>query len=215
MATRTDALTTLMNIELVLGADTTKETLREAAIDSATGAILSWTGRQIIHNPGLATQTIEYHDPEPDWEFFYTREFPINSINSLYNDPDRIYGSTSLLALNTDYIYYGDEGRIQLVNSSGLSIVTARETMTFLSGPKAIKLTYTAGYTDIPSIPDDLVQAANEWTIFILNTQKDAGFSENSVSLCRRIFSMAAKAGPPPHVRTLLAPYRAPHILLA
>lgn len=210
MATRADALTTLASIDAIMGG--TNTAVREAAIDAATGAVLAWLGRQVVNNPSFATVTTELLDGD-DFDLFYTREYPINAVTSLYDDPSRAYGASTLLTLGTHYLIYAEEGRIQLVSTPGVSVVTSRETAKFNKGQQNIKIVYTAGYNGLAAVPDEIVQACTEWALLMLNTQKGTGLSETSLSLCRSVFrSYAQSNGIPPHIATLLAPYRTPMI---
>lgn len=210
MAVRADALCTLAQLELSIGVDTLELAKREQVIDNVTEAILDWTGRAIIHNPGLATVTTEFHDGEKDWDSIYTREFPISSVTSLHDDVDRAYGASTLLTENTHFLVYGDEGRIQLIDSSGVSILTKREQGFFNPGFKNIRIIYVAGYTNNAAIPPSIRQACIEWCGFVLNHQASAGLLEDSISLCKKVFADVTNMGPPKHVQTLLNAHRSP-----
>lgn len=208
MTIRVDALCTLDQLELAIGVDTIELAKREQVIDAVTEAILDWTGRAIIHNPGLGTVTTEFHDGEVDWDSIFTREFPISSVTSLHDDVDRVYGASTLLTENTHFLVYDDEGRIQLIDSSGISILTKREQGFFNPGFKNIKLVYVAGYTNNAAIPPSLRQGCIEWCAFVLNYQASAGLIEDSISLCKKTFANVTSMGPPKHVQTLLNAHR-------
>ncbi len=202
MAVRADALCTLDQLELAIGVDTAALASREQAIDATTEAILDWTARKIIHNPGLATVTTEFFDGESDQDAVFPDEWPIGTVTSLHDDPDRTYGAATLLTENTHFLVYTDEGRIQLVRGSGLSILTSRESGFWNQGLKNIKLVYTAGYTNNAGIPPSLRQACIEWAAYLLNHQAYAGMMEQSISLCREVFDTTAGSGPPKHVKS-------------
>lgn len=210
MAVRADALCTLDQLELAIGVRTDELQKREQVIDNVTEAILDWTGRAIIHNPGLATVTTEFHDGEADWDQLFTREFPISSVTSLHDDVDRVYGASTLLTENTHFLVYADDGRIQLIDSSGINILTKREQGFFNQGFKNIRIVYVAGYTDNAAIPQSLIQACVEWCAFVLNHQASAGLIEDSISLCKKVFANVTRMGPPMHIKTLLNPHRSP-----
>ena len=81
----------------------------------------------------------EYKDGD-DCSYFYTYQFPIISVESLYADTSYIFDASTLFA-STDYRIIKDWGKIQLLaNSSKGSI--------FNEGISNVKLSYTAGYDE-------------------------------------------------------------------
>ena len=72
---------------------------------------------------------------------------PIVSLTSIHSDPDRKYGSSSLLTL----------ANIDIDSVNGRLIIKPTTSTAFDSGYRALKVTLTAGYGDSP--PTDLVHA--------------------------------------------------------
>lgn len=104
----------------------------------------------------------EYHDGEGR-KSFYTDEFPVTAVASLYDDIERNYTSGYLIDTD-DYVWYAD-GRVELDGG------------TFSDGLKNIKITYTAGYSTIPA---DLVELATRWVAKIVLYRKNIGVSSIS-----------------------------------
>jgi len=77
------------------------------------------------------------------------RQFPIVSVTSLFDDPDRSYGASSQIS-SSDYMIYANEGKIVL------------DGLTFTRGRQNIKVVYSAGYS---TIPEDL-KSACEMLVF-------------------------------------------------
>lgn len=74
----------------------------------------------------------------PGTDRIFPAQYPVTAISSIYQDSSRGWDATSLID-SADYFIDSDERGIIL--KSG----------TFIESPKAIKITYTAGYTTIPS----------------------------------------------------------------
>ena len=68
------------------------------------------------------------------------RQYPINSITSLHDDIDRVYGSDTELYADGDIIIENDNTRIRYYGGS------------FAHGMNNIKLIYNAGYSTIPAV---------------------------------------------------------------
>lgn len=75
-----------------------------------------------------------------------TRQFPIVSVASLYDDTARVFGSNTLIDPSYYVINY-TEGKIEL------------DTILFSVGKRNIKVLYTAGYS---TLPGDLVSACEQ-----------------------------------------------------
>ena len=84
-----------------------------------------------------ATYTDHYLDA-PGTDRIFPAQYPVTAISSIYQDSSRGWDATSLID-SADYFIDSDERGIIL--KSG----------TFIESPKAIKITYTAGYTTIPN----------------------------------------------------------------
>ena len=90
----------------------------------------------------LEADYTEYHNGDGT-DTVLLDNYPVNSITSLYDDPDRQYGSDTLIDAD-DYVIYADSGMVVL------------DGLTFNTGLKNIKITYNAGYSDLP---DELIAA--------------------------------------------------------
>ena len=72
------------------------------------------------------------------------KNYPIISVASLYDDTSRDFQSDALIATD-DYVWYADEGVVRMVDGG-----------VFNEGEQNIKITYTAGYTEVPSAIDQV-----------------------------------------------------------
>ena len=74
----------------------------------------------------------------PGGKYLYLSAKPATAIASIYDDPDLEYGSDDLIAAS-DYVLHDLEGLVILKNDASDG--------TFSENARAIKVTYTAGYT--------------------------------------------------------------------
>src|SRR5690349_4877105 len=58
----------------------------------------------LVANVWTQTPIVGYFTPPPNTARLYLREWPVTSVTSVYEDPSRAYGSTTLLTANTDYV---------------------------------------------------------------------------------------------------------------
>ncbi len=125
------ALITMTSMSDYLGIPTWGKEEEQVAtlINAASQWALQFTGRTTFLQTSALT---EYYDGDNS-DILLTRATPINSVVSLYIDPDRDYGSETLLD-SDEYAVYGAEGKIKTDGSL------------FTSGWKSIKLIYDAGY---------------------------------------------------------------------
>jgi hypothetical protein len=125
-------LTTLANLKSVLRQDvTTDDTLLKAIITRISQAIAKLCNRTFY-----ARDIVEYHDGDGT-DRIISKQYPVNSISSIYDDVDRAYTSDTLID-STDYVFYSDNGRICL------------DGLVFDVGLKNVKLSYNAGYSYVP-----------------------------------------------------------------
>jgi hypothetical protein len=124
--------------------DTEKDILY-AMINAISQAIEDWLNRKIIN-----AEVTEYYDG--GGRLIFLKNFPIVSIDSVYEDGDLLTVETNHGEDDEDYDYYEDEGIVY--SSSG----------TFESGRQIIKVTYTAGLgADNTEIPENIKLAAKIW----------------------------------------------------
>ncbi len=95
---------------------------------------------------GLLSRTnTEYYDGDGG-NVLFLDNYPVTAMTTLHIDPDRVYGSTSLIA-STDYVLYSDKGKIVIPYQI------------FPEAPQSVKVVYVAGYA-LATLPGDLKIAA-------------------------------------------------------
>jgi hypothetical protein len=105
------------------------------------------TATEYYHGAGSGgLSTVEHSAPRWRSQLLVARP-PIVSVTSLYDDPLRVYGASTLLAASSYVVADADAGLIIL------------DGLTFQQGLRNIKITYVGGYATIPT---DLEQAAIE-----------------------------------------------------
>jgi|GEM_PF-1428286 len=130
-------LSTLANVKEYLRITTADDdTLIQKILTRTSTWIQKYCNRVFI-----AADYTEYYDGDGTKELL-VNQYPINSIASMYDDYDRVFGSDTAITV-ADLVYY-PEGRIVYPYNS------------FMRGQKNIKITYNAGYATIPA---DLEQA--------------------------------------------------------
>lgn len=131
----TVALITSTSMAAILGitAGSAEETQMDDLINEASGYIRDETMRTTLVSATLT----EYYDGDGS-RVLLTRSWPITSITAMYIDPDRSYGSDTLIA-SAYYMIDNALGGIKLDGE------------TLLSGFQSVKLTYVAGWTTAPT----------------------------------------------------------------
>ncbi len=118
----------------------------EDLIDAASEWALRYCKRY------LKSQSVgpEYYDADGGVELML-KNYPVTAVDSIYQDPNRDYGSGTEIS-SDDFEIYEDEGIILLTNA------------VFLRGRRIIKITYTAGYTSIPNdLSNAMIELVNYW----------------------------------------------------
>jgi hypothetical protein len=95
-----------------------------------TSFIEQYINKQVITRP-----YVEYQDGDGQKNLL-TRFYPIYSVDTIYDDPDRLWGAGELIA-STDYVTYYDRGEIKLTGSETI----------FLTSQQNIQITYRAGFS--------------------------------------------------------------------
>ena len=143
-------------------------------IDGVTDSIQSDTKRKFKQ----ATYTNEDYNGNGT-RILILKNYPIISVASLYDDVNRDFGASTLIAA-ADYIVWKDEGEIELVEEK------------FTTGVGNVRITYDAGFA---VIPQDLRDACREEAAGIferskkgkaalgLDSASDEGGSESYVAL--------------------------------
>jgi hypothetical protein len=158
-----------MNSYLGIATSSTEESECDLLNNAAGRLAAGHTGRGVDTNGVsrfISTSRTEYFDGDGS-DTLYVRAYPISAVTSLYVDPDRDYGSETLVD-SGDYVYYENEGKVR---TDGALLA---------GGRKSIKLTYTGGYTTAPA---DLQHAIKELVLFWYkrNTDKRVGVASMSV----------------------------------
>jgi|GEM_PF-1302647 len=132
-------LTSLSNAKDFLNESTTDhDRILEQYIQIATDDIERYCDRKLRERTyGANGLEAEYQNGD-GCKYIYTKEKPIISITSLYDDTSNEYGSDTLFA-STDYHIFKDIGKILLLGESTLG-------SNFQVGTANIKIIYTAGY---------------------------------------------------------------------
>jgi hypothetical protein len=116
-----------------------------AMVNAISNAIEDWLNRKIIN-----AEVTEYHDGGN--EVIPLDNFPIVSIDSVYEDGDELTPEANHGETNEDYDYYEEQGIVY--STSGR----------FDEGRQIIKVTYTAGLgADNTEIPDNIKLACKVW----------------------------------------------------
>lgn len=198
------------NVKTFLGiTSSTDDTLIDSILDRTTLMIKRYCGRDLEQT----TYTDERHDGDGIDDSLLLRNWPIISVASVYDDPDRLFTSDSLLTANEDYV-------VQSSGDTDNPGVIRRIDSVWLKGIQNIKVAYTAGYT---TTPVDLVQAQVDWTSFLYkNRDMRIGISSYRLGAYSVNFkentakdSMGQNMGvilPPDDVRMVLDYYRDPRM---
>jgi hypothetical protein len=154
MSTLNDnALLTRLQVKNYVGinqADATLDNLIHDIINRVSTAFETYCSRTF-----RALEYTEYHDGGDGVRALFPDQYPINSITSIHEDSDWVYGSDKLID-SSDYKIMHDR---YIVFDKFLAY-----------GEGAIKLVYNAGYTTIPL---DITQAAIDEVARRLKHRKD------------------------------------------
>jgi len=137
------ALTTHHRVKEYLGIkadDISKDAILAEFVERISATISTRCQRVFEFESGIT----EYYDGDGAMSQLTVRRYPIVSVTSLYDDPDRVYGSATLIAA-TEYTVDKGWGVIQL------------DGFRFLKGLQNVKVVYDGGYR---VIPQDLERAA-------------------------------------------------------
>lgn len=141
------------------------DTLLNSLIDAVESIWDSLTGRTWYE-----TTHTEYFDIEKETNMIALTNYPIVSVDSIYEDSDREY--------NADDLLDSDDYAVDEVNG----IITFDYDLEI--GPKALKVAYTAGYKDgsTYSVPDWLKQILIRQVAFWFNQSKNHGWDVSRFS---------------------------------
>lgn len=123
--------------------------------------------------------------------------WPVTAITSIYDDEDRSYAASSLVSSGDYAIEEGATGRV---------LLTATATHgAWSTGKRAIKATFTAGYTTIPS----WLKHAARLTVRALYDLRTAQ-GQTSRNVGNQSVSLRDQHAIPEEARRILAPHRLP-----
>lgn len=120
-------------------------TEHDAELDRLIAAVQEWLEGQCGRTFYLLGTVTEYHSGEKWRDRLIVARPPLATITNMWDDPLRVYGT----ALSNAY-YVIEDAEAGIIRLDGI---------TFQSGIRNIKITYTGGFA---SIPTDLEQAAIE-----------------------------------------------------
>lgn len=166
---------------------TDTDTSRDVLLQDLTKRLSAWVEQYCDRKFAKGTYT-EQHDGDGT-DVLTVAHWPIISVASLYDDPDRLFGAGTLIA-PADYVIYKDQGKIQL------------DGLVFARGLQNVKVTYDAGYAEIPP---DLQQAVCELIADRFRNKEHQGLRSLSVGAYSIGFTEAEL---PEEVRAVLDGYR-------
>jgi len=184
-------------------AGTAEDTALDALISRVGAAFARWCGYPApdsTSDPTLETAayTRYYDGPDPaDSRVLRLGIWPVQSVASIYDDPTWDYGASHLVD-SADYDLDAEGGLVLLKPDSSHG--------RWSRGYRAIKATFTAGYSTVPS---DLKHACGLQVAHIWKGRDSIGVksvSEAGVSISPLSMRLL------PEVRQLLAPYRLPGV---
>lgn len=129
-------LTTLANLKEYLKiptATTTDDALLGSLIVRVSAFIRDYLGRTITDEGTLT----EYHDGLGR-SYVMLNEYPILTLTTVHDDPDRAFGSSALIAT------------ADLIQEEDLGIIRRKFGVPFQNYRKNVQIVYTAGYAAVP-----------------------------------------------------------------
>lgn len=104
---------------------------------------------QFCNRQFKARRYTEYHDGDGSTGLIVIKNPPILTLNSLYDDPDRLFPANTAF-ISADFVFYATAGLVQLVYSSNSTLLPT-DKPTFSKGFKNVKIVYTGGYSAVPN----------------------------------------------------------------
>jgi len=182
MALSDYALRTVAAIKTALGLTGTQvDTLVEECVNQASEMVEQAWGRHIVSRGALT----EYHPRRGGGTFggpeLYVNEWPIVSVTSVHEDPNRDYDADTLLTVTDDYIASAPVGKIIRV-SSALPIGWS-------CAWRAVKVIYVAGYqntdadiTGAAAVPAAILRVFDELVGWMIQQRTKGQVGYQSVS---------------------------------
>jgi hypothetical protein len=148
-----ETITSLNDVSTRLRGATEKDAdltdLAKQLIKNGTEEIETILRRKIVTR-GTIT---EYHTFRCGTARLWLAQWPVLTITSIHEDPDRDYGASTLLVSGTDYLVDNDSGLVTRIEDDA--------TIAWETGLETVRVVYTAGYTQA-TVPGDLKQIALE-----------------------------------------------------
>lgn len=126
-----------------------------------------------------------------DSTVLFARNYPINSITTIHQDEDRVFGIATLVAAG-DYVF----------STSGPRTIVAVNDVIWEPGVQTIKVVYNAGYA---VVPDDLENATLMLVDFWYKSYDAHRFGVTSVGVADQ--RIAYELGIPKQVRDMVSAY--------
>lgn len=194
-----NALASLTELKDYMGglAGMQREEALERSIDAASAIIATHLGRRLV---GAAAME-EFHTHELYSEELFLLEWPAVAVTNVWEDATRVY-ATPLVA-GTDYIVSKPGGKLQRISGY------------WLTGFRAIKVSYTAGYLDkddLPAgagaVPADIKDCCLWIASRLFQESERKEFDVSSVTDSLGTVTRFSGSRMPPMIRERLSPYR-------
>ncbi len=163
MSVDNDALCTKDDVKKFMGITNVSpndDTLIDNMIDRTTDLFETYCKRKFF-----AAAYTEYHSPASSDKRIFPKNFPVNTITSIHDDPDRTYGSDSLITAS-EYGVMDDDATVEWIDGN------------FAGGTNSVKIIYNGGYT---TIPEDLTQGCIEEVARRFRRRKDVDVSQKTM----------------------------------
>lgn len=139
------ALTSLSDAKAFLGiTGSSEDTIVGDLVNMASDVVNKYCNRKF-----LAADYTEYYNGDGTFELIL-KNYPVNSVDSLYDDVLRAFDSTSEIDVSADVLVDGSTGILRLWNNESA----------FEPGQANVKVTYNAGYA-LASMPYSVKQAVH------------------------------------------------------
>ena len=158
----------------------------------------------------FAEETDRNEYPRGGTDALHLKLFPITSINTIKEDPQRQFGANTLVD-DSEYYSAGDAGARGLVirQSTWRRELSGQASIKWIGGADTIQVIYTGGYTvtsGVTAVPDDLKKAVIRQASYLwdrratLGTVSASGGDGSASFICS--YDLL------PEVKTSLQPYR-------
>jgi hypothetical protein len=153
-----------------------KDHLLEMILTRVTDEIEDYLGRHIITRTTAveATRLTEYHTAPADFYELRTLQWPIITVTTVHEEilSPRLYGASALLVEGTNYeVIKGAKPRsiIRRISYTGTPYP-------WLTGHRAIKVVYSAGYADTANVPQRIKAVALRYAEIIWDEHKRGAY---------------------------------------